>query len=212
MSQPPELDSVQLIVSAADLSKYSVLKSLAAPSSSGAAAPSATSTPAAAATADPAVPAPYYWEAGGDGARAPLPTVVVHNLHWVFARTLGGIEYAGDFFSELFGLYNSRYEWAMDLEQRNIAAAEENELLEERRKRWEEIAVLNRNARASGAPAAGAPAAGASVPGASAPGASAAGTGLGQAAAAAADPEVPAPQQATATRAPTAASPLGAVV
>ena len=207
MSQPPELDSVQLVVSAADHSKYSVLKSLAAPSSRGAAAPSATSTPAAAATADPAAPAPYYWEAGGDGARAPLPTVVVHNLHWVFARTLGGIEYAGDFFSELFGLYNSRYEWAMDLEQRNIAAAEENELLEERRKRWEEIAVLNRNARASGAPAAGA-----SAPEASTPGASAAGSGLGQAAAAAAGPEVPTPQQATATRAPTAASPLGAVV
>ncbi len=86
----------------------------------------------------------YYWETPRDAAAPPLPVVIVHNVHYFFSRVWSTAEYVGDFFSELFGLYNSRYEWALELERRHNEEAEEAELLEERRKRWDAM-------RASGA-------------------------------------------------------------
>jgi hypothetical protein len=69
----------------------------------------------------------------------PLPVVLVHHVHYFFSRAWSTAEYIGDFFSELFGLYNSRYEWALELERRHQEEAEEAELLEERKKRWAEM-------------------------------------------------------------------------
>lgn len=84
---------------------------------------------------------PYYWEnvTGAAPITPPLPVVLVHHVHYFFSRAWSTAEYLGDFFSELFGLYNSRYEWAVELERRNIEQAEEAELLEERKKRWAEM-------------------------------------------------------------------------
>lgn len=63
--------------------------------------------------------APYYWESGGD-TNAPITTVVAHNLHWLAHTVVGTVEYVGEFFADFFGLYNSRYEWAVDMQRRRI--------------------------------------------------------------------------------------------
>ena len=87
---------------------------------------------------------PYYWENATPGeinATPSLPVVLVHHVHYFFSRAWSTAEYLGDFFSEMFGLYNSRYEWAVELERRHIEEAEEAELLEERKKRWAELKV-----------------------------------------------------------------------
>ena len=72
-----------------------------------------------------------------------MPVVVIHHVHYWFARVFSTAEVVGDFFAEFFGLYNSRYEWAMELERRHQQEAEEREYLEERKKRFEEMKRLN---------------------------------------------------------------------
>jgi hypothetical protein len=88
---------------------------------------------------------PYYWEAdGAAGAAAapPVAKVITHNLHWLAIRTWSGMETVGEFFAEILGLYNSRYEWAMDMQRRQEAEDEDREIREERQKRWAEIRAL----------------------------------------------------------------------
>lgn len=104
---------------------------------------------------------PYYWETNAtDTTPPPLPVVLVHHVHYFFSRAWSTAEYIGDFFSELFGLYNSRYEWALELERRHLEEAEEAELLEERKKRWAEMRAAGAKGpvpvRVAGAPAAAA--------------------------------------------------------
>ena len=125
-------------------------------------APAAAAAAAAAAAGGEAEAAPYYWEAGGAG-EAPIPVALVHHAHYWFSRVVATAEYVGDFFSEFFGLYNSRYEWAMELERRHQEEAEAAELLEARRKRYEETKRLNGGKALVGVPVAVAKPAGAAA-------------------------------------------------
>jgi hypothetical protein len=77
--------------------------------------PSVPSTTAADGSENPEEP--YYWENGGDVAPPPLK-VVTHNLHWLTLQAWTTIETVGEFFADFLGLYNSRYEWALDMENR----------------------------------------------------------------------------------------------
>jgi hypothetical protein len=100
-----------------------------------------SSAAAASAAVPGAVPAPadeepYYWEPEGN-PNAPMPVLVVHNVHYALSRVWATAEYVGDFFAEMFGLYNSRYEWALELDRRHREEAEEAEMLETRRREWE---------------------------------------------------------------------------
>ena len=153
----------------------------AAATAAAAAAPPAPAPPDGAAAEDAA---PYYWESGG-APDAPIPVVIVHHVHYWFSRVLTTAELVGDFFSEFFGLYNSRYEWAMELERRHQEEAEAAELLEARRKRYDEARRLNGGKPvvgvpvAAGQPAAAAPEAAGLLGGGAGGGAEAAGSGAG---------------------------------
>ncbi len=134
--------SQTVLVAEKDVIEHAALSVSAPPLSAAAAEPppsgSAAGAPSAAAEEEP-----YYWDAPA-GAEAPaLPVVLIHNVHYAFSRVFATAEYVGDFFAEFLGLYNSRYEWAAELERRQLAAAEEAEHLEERRQRWEEAKRLN---------------------------------------------------------------------
>ncbi len=122
-------------------------------------APAPAASAPSAADAAPSAEEPYYWEAPAGAPSPALPVVLIHNVHYAFSRALSTAEYVGDFFAEFFGLYNSRYEWAADLERRQLAAAEEAEHLEERRQRWEEAKRLNGGRPVVGVPVAAAAAA-----------------------------------------------------
>jgi hypothetical protein len=102
---------------------------------------------------------PYYWEAPAGGEKPPVAKIITHNLHWLALQTWGTMEVVGEFFSEIMGLQNSRYQWASDLQDRENAAAEEREAQEERQRRWAEISALNakEKLRAGGAAAPTAP-------------------------------------------------------
>jgi hypothetical protein len=54
------------------------------------------------------------------------------------------MEVVGEFFAEILGLQNSRYEWAMELARRHEEDAEEEELRTARRQRWAEIQAATR--------------------------------------------------------------------
>jgi hypothetical protein len=54
------------------------------------------------------------------------------------------MEVVGEFFAEILGLQNSRYEWAMELARRHEEDAEEEELRTVRRQRWAEIQAATR--------------------------------------------------------------------
>ena len=64
---------------------------------------------------------PYYWEQGGDGTPNPVK-LVTHNLHWITWQLLGGVEYVGEIFSDMFGMMNSRYEWAAAADRNRIVS------------------------------------------------------------------------------------------
>lgn len=139
------LEGAAPVVSRDEASHIAVLRRGAA--SAGATAPSvadaadaATAAPVGGDAAGDGDGEPYYWETNAtDSVPPPLPVVLVHHVHYFFSRAWSTAEYIGDFFSELFGLYNSRYEWALELERRHQEEAEEAELLEERKKRWAEM-------------------------------------------------------------------------
>jgi hypothetical protein len=141
ISAPPGLltASQTVLVTEEDVAESATL-SVSAP------ALPAAEPPAPAGDAAPGAPTteePYYWEAPV-GTEAPaLPVVLIHNVHYMFSRAFATAEYVGDFFAEFFGLYNSRYEWAAELERRELERAQEAEHLEERRQRWEEAKRLN---------------------------------------------------------------------
>lgn len=65
---------------------------------------------------------PYYWERNAAGPAPDPLTVVKHNLHWFTWQLLGGVEYVGEIFSEMFGMMNARYEWAAAAEQNRIVS------------------------------------------------------------------------------------------
>jgi hypothetical protein len=153
--------SQTLELSQKDVAEHAAL-SISAPSLPSAAEPPAPDGGAPAAPAD--ADEPYYWEAPAGGEAPPLPVVLIHNVHYLFSRAFATAEYVGDFFAEFFGLYNSRYEWAAELERRQLAAAEEAEHLEARRQRWEEATRLNGGRPVVGVPVAAAPAAAAAPP------------------------------------------------
>lgn len=61
----------------------------------------------------------YYW----DQSRNPNPVeMITHNLHWFTWQLLGGVEYVGEIFSDMFGLMSSRYEWAIEAERNRIVS------------------------------------------------------------------------------------------
>ena len=176
---PPSglLDSANPVLRESEASEFACMRVAATASSppsptpaTGAGAAAATAATAAsasaAAAAAPPAPAPsdgaaaedaepYYWESGG-APDAPIPVVIVHHVHYWFSRVLTTAELVGDFFSEFFGLYNSRYEWAMELERRHQEEAEAAELLEARRKRYDEARRLNGGKPVVGVPVAAA--------------------------------------------------------
>ena len=91
------------------------------------------------------VPAPYYWEETGDAATTPPLTVVLtHNVAWLAAQLLSGVEAVGEVFSQWFGLYNLRFAAATEMRAAHEAAMEEEEMEAERRVRWAEIAAGNK--------------------------------------------------------------------
>lgn len=65
---------------------------------------------------------PYYWEEGGN-PNPPLTTYVGHNVYWLGSQLFSSVEYVGSIFAEFFGLYNSRYEWAVDMQRRREVSA-----------------------------------------------------------------------------------------
>lgn len=158
-------DATSPVISSEDASRVA---SLRAGSSA-----SAPSLPVPGSTPTPADEEPYYWEPEGN-PNAPMPVLVVHNVHYALSRVWATAEYVGDFFAEMFGLYNSRYEWALELDRRHREEAEEADMLETRRREWE-----GREQRGGGGAAApgsaGAPSTGVSS------GAGAGGTGLSDA-------------------------------
>ena len=90
-------------------------------------------------------PAPYYWEETGDAATTPPLTVVLtHNVAWLAAQLLSGVEAVGEVFSQWFGLYNLRFAAATEMRAAHEAAIEEEEMEMERRARWAEIAAGNK--------------------------------------------------------------------
>jgi hypothetical protein len=103
--------------------------SASAPSLPASAASSEAESPAIAAAVAPTAPdataaaaatEPYYWE---PGAQPPSPVkLVTHNLHWLTWQLLGGVEYVGEVFSDMFGLVNPRYEWAAQAEENRIVS------------------------------------------------------------------------------------------
>jgi hypothetical protein len=155
-------DTAQPIVTAAEAAQLgpSVLHALSAVGTK--ILQAGTNLPAALSSLSPSSPdEPYYWEQRGD-PHPPVAKLITHNLHWVAMRTWGTMEVVGEFFSEVLGLNNSRYQWAMDLQNREDAAAEEAEAERERQRRWAEIKALNEKAAASKAGGAAAPVAEAS--------------------------------------------------
>lgn len=144
------LEAAQPVITVEEASKFEgIVKSLTNKAASlgatiaGLGSGPETSTAAAAPTDEDK----YYWEAGVE--RPPLPKLIGHNLHWIAWKTWGTMEYVGEFFSEFLGLYNSRYEWAVELERRETEAAEESEANEERKRRWAEIQRLTKKEQAS---------------------------------------------------------------
>lgn len=91
---------------------------------------------------------PYYWEQQSTVTSSPPPVtkVITHNIHWMAMRTWGTMETVGEFFAEVLGLYNGRYEWAMELQRREEEEAEAREMNDERRRRYAEIQRLGGNA------------------------------------------------------------------
>ena len=68
-------------------------------------------------------PSPYYWETRA-GAPAPnAVTLITHNLHWATWQLLGGVEYVGEIVSDVLGLMNSRYEWALQAERNRTVSS-----------------------------------------------------------------------------------------
>jgi hypothetical protein len=108
----------------------------------GATAPSADAPPdgAAAATRQP-----YYWEDDNAGTPTPIK-LVTDNLHWLTSQLVTSVEYVGEMFADFFGLFNSRYEWAVQAERQREAEMErqeEEERREEQRARWALIQQMN---------------------------------------------------------------------
>ena len=65
--------------------------------------------------------APYYWQVPN---REPNPVeLVTHNLHWLTFQLLGGVEYVGEVFSEIFGLVNTRYAWAVEADRNRVVSS-----------------------------------------------------------------------------------------
>ena len=62
---------------------------------------------------------PYYWEEGGD-PHPPATKLVSHNFHWLSTQLFTGVEFVGEQLSEFFGMFNSRYEWAVQMEQNRL--------------------------------------------------------------------------------------------
>lgn len=147
------LDTSTPVLSADEANEYAVLRVKNPPPAATTPAPAPApisneavgsevteSTPEAEATTQ----AGYYWETpNAEVSISALPVVVIHHVHYWFSRVYSTAEVVGDFFAEFFGLYNSRYEWAMELERRHREEAEEREFLEERKKRFEEMKRLN---------------------------------------------------------------------
>jgi hypothetical protein len=87
----------------------------------------------------------FYWETSDPSAPAPtLPVVVADHCRWIALQTWSTMEVVGEFFAEILGLQNSRYEWAMELARRHEEDAEEEELRTVRRQRWAEIQAATR--------------------------------------------------------------------
>ena len=62
---------------------------------------------------------PYYWQAD----RQPNPLeLVTHNAHWLAWQLLGGVEFVGELFSEIFSLQSSRYAWAQEAERNRVVS------------------------------------------------------------------------------------------
>lgn len=83
----------------------------------------------------------YYWEE--PGSEAPVTTVVAHTLHWLFSQVFVAAELVGEVFSDIMGLENPRYNWAVEAEQNRVDQFDEDERLREQRERWELIQRLN---------------------------------------------------------------------
>lgn len=87
----------------------------------------------------------FYWETSDPAAPSPtLPVVVADHCRWIALQTWSTMEVVGEFFAEILGLQNSRYEWAMELARRHEEDAEEEELRTARRQRWAEIQAATR--------------------------------------------------------------------
>lgn len=87
----------------------------------------------------------FYWDTSDPSAPSPtLPVVVADHCRWIALQTWSTMEVVGEFFAEILGLQNSRYEWAMELARRHEEDAEEEELRTVRRQRWAEIQAATR--------------------------------------------------------------------
>lgn len=63
---------------------------------------------------------PYYWDTPEQ--EHSFVKKFTHNAHWLAFMTWEGFEAVGDFFAEALGLYDSKYEWALERHRK-----EENE-------------------------------------------------------------------------------------
>ncbi len=64
----------------------------------------------------------YYWE-DTTGAEPPVTTKVAHTIHWLFAQVYHAAEYVGEVFSDIMGLENPRYQWAVEAENNRVVRA-----------------------------------------------------------------------------------------
>lgn len=86
----------------------------------------------------------YYWEAAGDAPLPPVSERVAQTIEWLFARVrpqgarvlghhllwmscvelqvINAAEVVGEVFTDILGLTNPRYEWAVEAERNRVVS------------------------------------------------------------------------------------------
>lgn len=95
----------------------------------------------------PAPTEPYVWEDGGD-ENAPMTKRLAHTAHWAGASVVSGMEFVGEVVADFFGLTQSKFQYEIDMAERDAKRKAE------RKKDAEQRAELERERAAERARAA----------------------------------------------------------
>ena len=75
-------------------------------------------------------PAPYYWDEDTEIEEPTQKQILGHNLHWLGMKIFWGADFAGNILADLLGLNNSKYQWVIELKEKEEREKREREAYE----------------------------------------------------------------------------------